>query len=191
MQSALMRAAVGAILVLSVSAVTACSDDDDPTGPDDVTKQIVGSIQSDAHIMGMLHESHASEVAVGQLALERTSDLEVRAFATAMITEHSTLDAEDFLLAARLGIMPALPDTRLTDLQDDERRRLAGLAGAAFDRGYIAQQITAHMRTLEIVGASIAQTRQTELRASLNGLQPRVAAHLAKAQQIGARIGSP
>jgi len=188
----LTRAAAGAILILSATAIAACSDDDDPTGPEDVTEQVVNSIQSDAHIMGVMHESNLGEIEAGQLAVQRASDAEVKTFATTMITQHTQLDAQGTALATQLGITPALPDNTLPAEQDREAVQLSAVTGTTFDRTYIAQQVTAHTRTLALVDASIAEAQQAALRTMLQStVRPMVAAHLATAQQIRTRIGSP
>jgi len=188
----LTRAAAGAMLILSATAIAACSDDDDPTGPEDVTEQVVNSIQSDAHIMGVMHESNLGEIEAGQLAVQRASDAEVKTFATTMITQHTQLDAQGAALATQLGIPPALPDNTLPAEQDREAVQLSAVTGTTFDRTYIAQQVTAHTRTLALVDASIAEAQQAALRTMLQStVRPMVAAHLATAQQIRTRIGSP
>jgi predicted outer membrane protein len=61
----------------------------------------------------------------------------------------------------------------------------------AFDRAYIAQQVTAHARTLAIVDAAIARGTQAELKTALQSqVRPSVAQHLQMAQQIQQRLGS-
>jgi predicted outer membrane protein len=61
----------------------------------------------------------------------------------------------------------------------------------AFDRAYIAQQVTAHARTLQLVDAAIQRGQQAELRTMLETqVRPRVQAHLEQAQQIQQRLGN-
>ena len=188
----LTRAAAGAVLILSATAIVACSDDDDPTAPEDVTEQVVNSIQSDAHIMGVMHEANLGEIEAGQLAVQRASDAEVKTFATTMIAQHTQMDAQGTVLAMQSGITPALPDNALPTQQDREARQLSAVTGTTFDRTYIAQQITAHTRTLALVDASIAEAQLAALRTMLQTtVRPMVAAHLATAQQIRTRIGNP
>jgi putative membrane protein len=191
MQRALSRA-VGATLILSVAAIGACSDDDDPASPQDVTTQVINSIQNDSHIMGVLHEANGGEIQAGQFAGQRATDAEVKAFAGMMVVDHTTLDITAAALATRLGMMPMAPNTLLQSQQDREMSQLLLATGTSFDKSYIAQQVVAHTRTLAIVDASIAETQQTALRTLLQDVvRVRVAAHLAKAQEIAARIGSP
>jgi predicted outer membrane protein len=88
--------------------------------------------------------------------------------------------------------MPTAPNTLLQSQQDREISQLLLVTGTSFDKNYIAQQLVAHTRTLAIVDASIAQAQQAALRTLLQSeIRVRVAAHLARAQQIAARIGNP
>jgi predicted outer membrane protein len=65
-----------------------------------------------------------------------------------------------------------------------------GGAPNAFDRAYIAQQVVAHARTLQLVDAAIQRGQQAELKTMLETqVRPRVQAHLEQAQQIQQRIG--
>jgi len=60
----------------------------------------------------------------------------------------------------------------------------------AFDRAYVAQQVTAHARTLALVDAAISRAQQAELRTMLESqVRPSVAAHLQQAQQLQQRLG--
>jgi putative membrane protein len=192
MQPAVSRA-VGAVLILSAAAIGACSDDDDdPVGPQDVTTQIINSIQNDSHIMGVLHEANGGEIQAGQFAGQRATDPEIKAFAGMMVADHTTLDITGAALATRLGMMPTAPNTLLQSQQDREMSDLLLVSGTSFDKNYIAQQVVAHTRTLAIVDAAIPRAQQAELRTLLQSeIRVRVAAHLARAQQIAARIGNP
>jgi putative membrane protein len=193
MQRVLTRAAVGAMLILSTTAISACSDDDeDPVSPQQVTTEVVNSIQTDAHIMGALHESNLGEIEAAQAAVQRATDTEVKAFAGMMVTDHTTLDAQGTALATQVGVAPALPTTTLSDQQDREMTQLSLVTGTTFDRNYIAQQVSAHTRTLAIVDAAITKAQQAALKTLLQStVRPKVAAHLAMAQGIAARIGNP
>ncbi|HUQ84365.1 MAG TPA: DUF4142 domain-containing protein [Gemmatimonadaceae bacterium] len=193
MQRALSRAAVGAMLILSTVTLGACSnDDDDPVSPTDITQDLISSIQTDAHIMGALHESNVGEIDAGKLAQTAANDAEVKSFATMMVNEHTTLDAQGTSLARQLGVTPALPNNLLPDRQDDELAQLSLTTGTTFDRNYIAQQIMAHTRTLALVDASITKAQNATLKLALqNDVRPHIVQHLQTAQTIKNRIGSP
>jgi putative membrane protein len=192
MQRALSRAAAGATLILSAATLTACSDDDDPVGPDNITQQVINSIQTDGHIMGALHESNLGEINAGELAQATASDAEVKAFATEMVNVHTTADAQGTTVAAQLGITPTLPNDLLSDRQHEELAQLARTTGTTFDRTYIAQQIMTHLRTIALVDASITKAHDPTLKLALqHDVRPRLVEHLRAAQMIRNRIGAP
>jgi putative membrane protein len=183
-----VRRALAMSAVAVLAGVAACSDDD-ATGPNE---DIIASIQTDAQIMAAMHESNVGEIAAGQVALNKASDAEVREFAEMMIDHHTDLDQQGMALATQLGITPILPDQRLPQLQEEEMQTLSATpAGVGFDRVYIAQQITAHVRTLELVEASIDRADRAEIRAMLVAARPIIESHLELAESIQDDIGMP
>jgi predicted outer membrane protein len=92
---------------------------------------IVASLRTDAHAMGLLHESNLGEIAASQRALREAGDSAVRAFAQMMITDHTALDAQQMELGQRLSVTPALPDSALPQLQRTELQALPGDTTAA------------------------------------------------------------
>jgi putative membrane protein len=147
------------------------------------------NVHSDANIFALLHSSNMGEVTAGMLAQQRGTDSAVKAFASAMVTEHTTLDQQGNALAQQLGVTPALPDSTLPRIQRVEADSLRA-AGASFDRVYISQQVVAHQRTLDLVDASIAMAQHAELKTALQSqVRPAVSQHLARAREIQSRVG--
>jgi putative membrane protein len=179
-----------AIAIAAVS-MFACSDDndDDVTGPN---ADIVASIQTDPQIMAAMHQSNVGEITAGQLALQKASNASVKSFAQMMITDHTAMDQQGTALAAQLGITPVLPDQRLPQLQAQETATLTSTAaGTTFDRVYIAQQITAHERTLALVDASLNRATRNEIKTLLQTGRPKIVSHLDMARTIQATVGTP
>jgi putative membrane protein len=181
---------------ISITALASCDDDNGVTSP---TGFIAASIQSDADIFGVMHESNLGEIAAGELAEEHASDSAVQAFATEMVEDHTILDQQASVLASSLGVTPTLPDSTLPRLQEQEMDALENAADATgeqakanFDRTYMDQQVTAHTRTLELTDTSISRAQNGELRAMLQAqVRPVVQRHLEMAEQILSRIGQP
>jgi putative membrane protein len=186
------RRALGALLVVAATFASACSDDDnDVTGSTAQEQQIISGLQSDATIMGTLHQSNVNEITEANIAVSRATDAGVRAFAQQMITDHTTLDQQGSAMAAQLGITPTLPNNVLIDMLNTESVQLnAAAAGTTFDRTYINEQVQDHQMTLDVVDASIQRAQNAALRNMLvNQVRPVIAMHLQMAQQIQARIG--
>lgn len=89
----------------------------------------------------------------------------------------------------------ARPDSTMGAMRTDTTmQHHAGMMhGAAgdFDRAYVAQQVTAHARTLALVDAAIQRAQQAELRTMLETeVRPKVAEHLRMAQELQSRLGA-
>lgn len=116
------------------------------------------------------------------------------------------------LHASELRALPsatARPDSAMTPMRPDSAARPDSTMGAMrtdttmqhhagmmhgaagdFDRAYVAQQVTAHVRTLALVDAAIQRAQQAELRTMLETeVRPKVAEHLRMAQELQVRLG--
>jgi putative membrane protein len=186
---------MAAALVMTSAVMISCSDDDitGTQGGSQEAAQIAVTVRSDANIMGVMHTSNLGEITAGTVASTKAADAEVKAFATQMVNDHTTLDAQGNALAASLAITPVLPDNQLPTLIAAESDTLNTTpAGNSFDRVYMASQVRDHVRTLALIDASILIAQDAQLRALLqNVARPSVAMHLQMAQTIQARIGTP
>jgi len=194
MPHAYFRALAGRVVLVAATAAFACKEaaNDTPTAPQDLAGTVVASVHYDTQIMGIVHEANVGEIVTGQIAAQRATDALVKAFATTMVTEHTTLDTEGGLLAVQLGLAPELPDAALPSRQSAEASQLSGLSGAAFDRAFIAQQVTAHERTLAIIDGFVAKATRAPLRSLLETqVRPHIVQHLTMVQQLRTRIGAP
>ncbi|MBW8769923.1 MAG: DUF4142 domain-containing protein [Gemmatimonadetes bacterium] len=151
---------------------------------------LAASATSDERILAILHRSDVGEISAGMVAQERATDPAVKAFAMMMVTEHTRLDEEGNRLAQKIHAAATLPDSTLPGIlsSDSAALRLTTEA-AAFDRTYIAQQVAAHQRTLEVVDAGLPNAKDAEVKAALESqVRPAVARHLAQARQIQSRL---
>ena len=188
----LRRSAAAVALAVSAIAAYACKEGGDgPTDPKDTAGGIANAARSDADIFGLMHEANRAELQAGQLALQISSNADVKSFATTMLTEHGAIDTELESLATQLNITPTVPSNALQKLQDSELDGIAGLSASNFGVHYMALQVDVHLRTLTLVDAFIAKAQQAALRTALqNDIRPHLVAHLAAAQEFKARIGN-
>ena len=188
----LRRSAAAIALAVSAIAGYACKEGGDgPTDPKETAGGIANSARSDADILGLMHEANRAELQAGQLALQISSNADVKSFATTMLAEHGAIDAGLESLAAQLNITPTVPSDALKKLQDSEIAEIAGLGASNFGFHYMSLQVTVHGRTLALVDAFIAKAQQAALRTALqNDVRPHIVVHLAAAQQLRDRIGN-
>jgi putative membrane protein len=179
-----------ALMIPLAAFVAACDSENDITGLNGQQEQIIASMQSDADIMGVLHQSNLNEINEANLALSTASDTGVRSFAQMMVTDHTTLDQQGSALAASLGITPILRDSTLVQEAATAMAQLGAQSGTAFDRLYMDKQVDDHQQTLAIVDAAIQTATDNTLRAALaTQVRPVIVAHLQMAEDIQARIG--
>lgn len=148
---------------------------------------------SDADIVGITDTAHRGEIEQAQLALERSSDPGVRAFAQRMIEDHGHALERQSALVSRLGL-PLSHGTfsqRWSSQSQQILDTLRAQQGDAFDRAYIDAQVRQHRQLLDMLDNQlIPNATQPQLRAQIEELRPVIASHLAQAQRIQARLSS-
>lgn len=149
-----------------------------PMGP---VSTAMTSNDSDVLMMEVLAVSNLTEIRTSQLALQRSGNAQIRAFAQTMITEHTAAHTELLALANARGV-------RLTNQPGPAERlqynRLASLQGAEFDALYRKIQVDGHQMTLDLIGAHRPIGRDSALLALTARLQPRIAMHLEQARAL-------
>jgi len=119
------------------------------------------------------------EIASSELALERTTSPEVRAWATQMIDDHMT-SAHQLSAALEMNEtqgVAAIP----TELDTRRRKMYEHLESAPadkFDRAYLDQQLLAHEETLTLLRTYASEGDNPQLRSFALGAAPVVARHL-------------
>lgn len=137
-----------------------------------------------------------AEVQLGNLAAQRASNADVKAFGQMMVRDHAKANDELKQAASRLRLEPT---TQLDKKHRDVADRLAKLNGAAFDREYIAAMVQGHQDVLTQLQAQTRDRPTTgaeTARTSAPGANeepvtqwaaktlPVVQQHLARAQQL-------
>ncbi len=139
------------------------------------------SNDTDVLFMEVASMSNLTEITTSRLALQRSSNAAVRAYAQRMITEHTRAQAELNAIAAQKGV-------RLADKPGADQRllynRLTTLSGTAFDAAYKNVQVNSHALTLDLIQTyrSIGKDQQTLAYAAK--IQPAVADHLVDARAL-------
>ncbi|GMA15975.1 DUF4142 domain-containing protein [Deinococcus metallilatus] len=149
-----------------------------PMGPVS-TAQVTND--SDVLFMEVMTMVNLEEIQTGQLALKKSSNAEVRAFAQMVIADHTRAQAELNNLAAMKGV-------RLTNKPGADQRlqynHLATLTGADFDAEYKKEQVSGHQMALDLIKTyrSIGKDAQVLAYAAKN--QPVIASHLEYAKML-------
>jgi putative membrane protein len=150
----------GAFLATALLGPAAASADEQP-GPD-TTPPVVAL--SPAEISGVLVTANNGEIQQANLAMSRSVNPFVRAYAQRMMTDHSRANRELISLDATLGILPTVSTTS-TEMQmqgDVQYHALIQLYGPSFDTAYMDGQIQAHTQLLQFVQGRIVPTEAAQ-----------------------------
>lgn len=125
--------------------------------------------------------SNLTEIRTSQLALQKSTNPQIRAFAQDMITMHTQAQQELRALAVSKGIV--LADQPGAD-QRLQFNKLNTLSGAAFDMMYKVIQVNGHQMTLDLVKTYRTFGTDAQALAYAAKLEPIVTAHLAAAKAL-------
>src|SRR3954452_14699690 len=125
---------------------------------------------NDAQIAHIAYTADNIDIKAGQLALQKSQNPQVKAFAQDMVRDHTAVNEKALALAKKLGVQPQDNDTSrsLTRQAEAETKRLEALNGAAFDKAYADHELTYHRQVNEAVrGTLIPSASNAELKGLL------------------------
>ena len=167
---------LAALAAFAIAAPAAAESGDGPTDP---------QIAHIAYTAGQIDADAA------RLALERSRNAEVRAFAETMLRDHQAVNEQALALVRRLQVTPEDNPTSaaLAAQAETARERLSTLEGAAFDRAY-AENEAAYHRTVNgaLEGTLIPAADNAELKALLESGLALFGEHQAHAEQLAERL---
>jgi len=101
---------------------------------------------SDAQIAHIAYTAGAIDVKAGQLALEKSQNKAVRAFASDMVRDHNAVNEKALALVKKLNVTPEDNGTSkaLSDQAAQKHDELSKLSGAAFDKAYVENEVAFH-----------------------------------------------
>jgi putative membrane protein len=147
---------------------------------------------TDANIAAIVVTANTIDIQYADLALAKSQNAEVRAFAEMVKKDHQSVNEAAGALVARLGVTPEMNGVAF-DLRDDaetKRLTLRDFEGAAFDSAYAANEVSYHTTVLGAIdNALIPAAQNAELKALLVAVRPAVAAHLEHARELAAKTG--
>jgi len=116
-----------------------------------------------------------AEVALGKLALTKTTNQSIKDFANMMVTDHSKINDQLAVIAKAKNItLPAEPDSAHLKKADD----LSKLSEADFDKQYVSAMIEGHKKTLDLMNNEAKSGTDADLKAFAAQTAPMVQMHL-------------
>ena len=157
-----------------------------PAMPSSVTASPPGAL-TDANIAAIVLAGDNADILYGSLALGKSANDAVRKFAQTTVNDHRAVNQAATDLAARLSVTP-VDNTVSFDMRDnaeDKRDLLRELSGNAFDKAYIDNEVTYHIKMLGIIDNTLLPgVRNADLKALITAVRPAVAAHLEHARSL-------
>jgi putative membrane protein len=147
---------------------------------------------TDPQIAAIVVTANQVDIDAGRLAQSNGSSAEVKAFGRQMVTDHTGVNKQATDLVTRLKVTPEDNPTarQLKAAGDANIKKLKGLAGAAFDRAYVANEVAYHQQVLDALDKTlIPNATNAELKALLVKVRPAFVAHLEHAKQLQASLG--
>lgn len=120
-----------------------------------------------------------AEVQIAQLATERASNPEVKAFAQKMVDDHTKVNEELMGIASQKNV-------KLDDDDDQDRsyKRLSKKSGMEFDREFVEHMIDEHEKDVKMFEKAAKDAKDSELRAFASKHVDDLREHLQQAQGL-------
>ena len=157
------------------------------TGPEQEPKNgTVSGPAADKTFIKKAMESNVGEIQMAQLALEKSTDADIRHFAVQMQDDHGRLMDELKQAAGQLNIpVPDQPSKGVTKSME----KMKGLSGTAFDQVYIKEMVKAHKEDDKAFKEEIRNTTSPQLKEMMTRDVQMIESHLQAIQQIAESKG--
>jgi putative membrane protein len=146
---------------------------------------------SDPQIAHIAYTAGDIDVKAGQLALEKSHNKAVRAFASDMVRDHKAVNDKALALVKKLNVTPEDNGTSkaLSDQAAQKRDELSKLSGAAFDKAYVENEVAFH-KTVDgaLETTLIPSSSNSELKGLLQTGLKIFQGHLAHAEHLASTL---
>jgi putative membrane protein len=127
-----------------------------------------------------------AEVALSNIALERSQNEAVKNFAQQMVTDHTAANTELISLASSKNItLPSAIDAKHKAASD----RLAARSGADFDRDYMKMTVKDHEKMVKLFQNESEKGADADVKAWAAKTLPTLQSHLQMARTVNASLG--
>jgi len=139
-------------------------------------------VKADQALLKEMAQVNVAEINAAKLALSKSQDAKVKAYAQKMIDDHTTALQDLQAIAQKKGVtLPSEPDRA----HQAKARAMEKLSASAFDRSYVAEGgVRDHTKAHKLMKRVEAKARDAELKAAAAKMDPVVNEHLASAKQM-------
>lgn len=126
-----------------------------------------------------------TEVGLGKMAINRTSNQKIREFAHMMVADHGKANTELIEIAKKKNItLPGALDTEHEKMTDS----VSKLSGTDFARAYVNAMVEGHKKALALMQNEAANGKDADLKAFASKMAPIVQMHLDAINKIHSEI---
>jgi putative membrane protein len=141
----------------------------------------VGQTMKDKMFLRKAAEGGMAEVKFGQLAMQKASSDDVKAFGQKMIDDHTMLNNEMAPIADSLGVR--VPKT-INKEDQAEYDKLNGLSGNDFDTEYLTQMVKAHRKDIREFRMEAANAQDPTLKDAVEKGEKIIHEHLTMVDKL-------
>lgn len=141
--------------------------------------------ESDAQFATKAAVGGMAEVELGKLALKKTTNPKIKAFADMMVKDHGKANEELISIAKLKNVtLPAVVDEEHQKKMDELNQK----AGHDFDKAYVDAMIDGHKKTLQLMNDEAKDGKDVDLKAFAAKTAPIVQSHLNMINKIKEEI---
>jgi putative membrane protein len=140
----------------------------------------------DTRFLEKANQGNVDEIDLAQLALQKSSNEDVKNFAQKMVQDHTTLMNNMKPFANEAGLQPPSHPSAATEAK---KLKLDVLSGAAFDKAYIKAMVEDHHKDLQEFRAEIKATGYPAFKSAVEQGAQVVQEHLEMINQIAKKNG--
>ena len=127
-----------------------------------------------------------SEIELGQLAVQKAANEQVKQFGARMVQDHQKAQQEIRQLATKEGVSLRMQSN---EQQQRQKAQLSQLSGKEFDRAYIMFMLRDHTKNMKHFGQHALVEPNQEVRQWTASALPVIKEHLEKIKTIAAALG--
>lgn len=148
----------------------------------------VGQIMKDKIFLRTATESGIAEARFGQLAVQKSSSDDVKAFGQKMVDDHTRLDNEMAPIADAMGIR--LPK-EMNKADQVEYDKLKEMSGSDFDTAYLTLMVKGHRKAMREFRVEEASASEPALKAAVVKGEGVIHEHLVLVNKLAREKGIP
>lgn len=164
-----------------INAQAGKSEDLTPTGRDTMKSDKLA--WGDRRFVHKAAEDGKAEVQLAELAAQRASHAEVKAFAQKLVDQHAQVNSELTSIAAQKNV-------KLEDDDDKDRayKRLSRKSGHEFDQEFVEHMIDEHEKCIRMFEKASTDAKDSDVRAFASKHLDHLRTHLQEAQNLRATV---